>query len=87
MSVTSLDIIAQYSGPIPALLAQETRLFSKLGRWTLVAETMSVSIGTVKSHRESAMRKLRGEQFSRTFNPRHPARACPLNPTQEEGNE
>ena len=76
MSVTSLDIIAQYSGPIPALLTQETRLFSKLGRWTLIAETMSVSIATVKSHRESAMRKLRGEHFSRTFNPRHPARAC-----------
>ena len=33
-------------------------LFSKLGRWTEVAKTMSVSIGTVKSHRESAMRKL-----------------------------
>jgi len=26
MSVTSLDIIAQYAGPIPALLAQENVL-------------------------------------------------------------
>lgn len=33
-------------------------LFAKLGRWTLVAQTMGVSIGTTKSHRENAMRKL-----------------------------
>ncbi len=38
--------------------AEVVTLFSKLGRWTLVAEMMSVSVGTVKSHRESAMRKL-----------------------------
>ncbi len=76
MRVTSLDIIAQYSGPIPALLTQETRLFSKLRRWTLVAETMSVSIGTVKSHRESAMRKLGASTSVELLNPRHPARAC-----------
>ena len=75
MSVTSLDIIAQYSADSRALNARDA-LVQQMGRWTLVAETMSVSIGTVKSHRESAMRKLRGEHFSRTFNPRHPARAC-----------
>ena len=42
-------------------VARETEalmLFSKLGRWTEVAKSMSVSIGTVKSRRESAMRKL-----------------------------
>ena len=33
-------------------------LFAKLGRWTLVAERMGVSIGTAKTHKESAMRKL-----------------------------
>ncbi len=33
-------------------------LFSQLGRWTLVAQRMNVSISTVKTHRENAMRKL-----------------------------
>jgi DNA-binding CsgD family transcriptional regulator len=46
---------------VSSSVARETEalmLFSKLGRWTEVAKSMSVSIGTVKSRRESAMRKL-----------------------------
>ena len=87
MRVTSLDIIAQYSGPIPALLTQETRLFSKLRRWTLVAETMSVSIGTVKSHRESAMRKLGASTSVELLTLAIRRGLVPLNPTREERNE
>ncbi len=32
--------------------------YVRLGRWNLVAEALSLSIGTVKFHRQSAMRKL-----------------------------
>jgi hypothetical protein len=86
MSVTSLDIIAQYSADSRALNARDA-LVQQMGRWTLVAETMSVSIGTVKSHRESAMRKLRGEHFSRTLTLAMRRGLVSLNPTQEERNE